>query len=229
MRTHDALEAGRKVSDDCAWVAEMTQALDDECRRTTEECDRVHSIPLEGVDEAARRFDAIGAMAQAREELSCFLDDLSPFGKRSPPLAKLRERHASGETVASKRFRNRDLALAATFARDTLAIIGPSGGVDHANPPPAMLLLVWAIHQARRGLARQMPRAIGDPVPHAIFEEICGAMEDPEVRGAWIGRPGSDDRPGPWRASNVLVGRLTGVSWTLVRDAREAASRTTER
>lgn len=230
MSPDEAREVGRAVSADCAWVAAATQALDDEYRQTIEECDRIHSKPLRNVDDARARFDAVGAKAQAEEELNRFLTDLAPFAKeRGPSLAKLRARYETDDTDSYRRFRNRDLALAATFAREALAIIGPNGRVERENPPLALLLLVWAIHHARRGLAVQAPRAIADPVPHGIFEEICEAMDNPDVREALAGRCGSDDRPGPWRASNVLVARLTGVSWTLVRDARKAVPRGTVR
>jgi hypothetical protein len=50
MSPEEARQVGRRVGEDCAWVAATMQALTDEYQRTTGECDRVHSMPLEGVD-----------------------------------------------------------------------------------------------------------------------------------------------------------------------------------
>jgi hypothetical protein len=69
MSPEEARQVGRRVGEDCAWVAATMQALTDEYQRTTGECDRVHSMPLEGVDDVVRRFDAIGAKVQAEEGL----------------------------------------------------------------------------------------------------------------------------------------------------------------
>jgi hypothetical protein len=164
-------------------------------------------------------------MAQAREERDGFLADLSKHDKRGPPLRKLRERYERGDIKSHRRFRDRDLAIAARAAQEGLAAIGAPSRADRSKPPLEMILLACAIRDARRTMKGEPRGLLLGGIPEEVLDEIFDLLNDPEVIQAWVGPPASDERPGPSRASNVLTGLLMGVSWTLVRDARKAVEK----
>lgn len=229
MSGEEARAKGRKVIDDCRWVVMKYEALEEACRRAAEECERAHAVPLRGAEDALRRAETIATKVQAEQDRDSFLQELAKHDKRSPPLWKLRDRDESRRLRSHLRFRDRDLAIAAELGREALAVIAGPSDADRTNPPLPMVLFAHAIHAARRTIVGKPRRLFADDVPQDILDEAFDVLTDPEVERAWIGPPLDDERPGPSRASNLLVARLTGGSWTLVRDARSVVKDPTER